>query len=713
MKNQDEEQKKNLENREDDSAEEDEEESEVSGSEDTPEEKEIIDFGDDFEIGAVVADNITSQASPKNLNRKSSAKQGATYSSGFSALQLREEPANYDHIKDPNVKMLCTIKVDEQGKDEVLNILLKNKALEKTERIEKKVGKKQFKIKSNYAVDKLKEDPNYKTANFHIHSENDNPEFTNDFGTARKKVISKMGKDGENAELIKLLLGDKDKTTNELETLETVNRDYIDHKVKNYLSNKQKKFESIQNKINEDFMQKHTFNPELVNEPKGIAERRNFDQFLIDQNNHNKKVQDKIKIAQDENKKKEDELMKESHPKVDVNSAKIFEEKFKSESPTHVRLYNKRFQNTKKESLKKDSPQKVNKKKKINKIDDYLEKKKEEKKPISKKEAEAHVHNLYKSGLDKKNRLESLKNKMLEEEEKGKKLSRPESDSNKVVLENVMERYRGIINQLLGGLTENINSLSNLNEGSSNFDINNAQLNRLSLNQINEVLFKFGFLQYNHTNKTELLLNTEGSSLNEDKTPSSSERKMMSDLYEALKDAEGYINIDHLFIFILAVINLYEYYLYSSFKKAQINSGSSENTEKSPKKEISPKSEKEDKEKKRKFDRDQVIVNIGNDINNKIATKTKYGAFDEHNNFMIPLDKAKVINKEFSIFYINFMNRKAHLTKRVQKKNNSNSFSAQATYKPQINENSNRIYNEYRNKILVRKYILKNFLGLK
>lgn len=118
------------------------------------------------------------------------------------------------------------------------------------------------------------------------------------------------------------------------------------------------------------------------------------------------------------------------------------------------------------------------------------------------------------------------------------------------------------------------------------------------------------------------------------------------------------------------------------------------------KKEKSPKSEKEDKEKKRKFDRDQVIVNIGNDINNKIATKTKYGAFDEHNNFMIPLDKAKVINKEFSIFYINFMNRKAHLTKRVQKKNNSNSFSAQATYKPQINENSNRIYNEYRNKIL-------------
>jgi hypothetical protein len=711
MNNKDLEQKKKLENREEDSAqgeeEEEEEESEGSGSEEGPEEEEVVDFGEDLDIaGATVTnEDPTALASPNNLDRKTSIKQGGTYSSGFGAGQYEEENVNYDHIKDPNVKMLMTMNVDEQGKDEVLNILLNNKALEKKEMTGKKIGKKQFNIKSNYAVDKLKEDPNYKTANFHIHSENDNPEFTNDFGTARKKVLSKMTKDGENPELIKLLLGDKERSTTELETLETVNRDYIDHKIKNYLSNKQKKVESIQNKINEDFMQKHTFNPELVSEPKGLAERRNFDQFLMDQNNHNKKVQDKIKIAQDELKKKEDEIIKESHPKVDINSAKIFDEKFKSESPTHVRLYNKRFQNTKKEVLKKDSPSKGNKKKTNNKIDDYLEKKKEEKKPISKKEAEAHVHNLYKTGLDKKNRLENLKNKILLEEEKGKKLNKPESDSNKVVLENVMERYRGIINQLLSGLSENINSFSNLNEGSSNFDINSVQLNRLSLNQLNEVLHKFGFLEYNNgnTQRNETFNNTEGSNVNEDKTHSSVERKMLNDLYEALKDAEGYINIDHLFIFILAVINLYEYYLYSSFKKTQVNMGSLENTEKSPKAEKSPKSEKEDKDKKRKFDRDQIMANIGNDINNKIVTKTKYGAFDEHNNFMIPIDKSKLINKEFSIFYINFMNRKAHVTKRVQKKNNNGSFSAQATYKPQINENSNKIYSEYRNKILVKK----------
>jgi hypothetical protein len=83
------------------------------------------------------------------------------------------------------------------------------------------------------------------------------------------------------------------------------------------------------------------------------------------------------------------------------------------------------------------------------------------------------------------------------------------------------------------------------------------------------------------------------------------------------------------------------------------------------------------------------------------VTKTKYGAYDEHNNFLIPIEKAKVINKEFGIFYINFMTSKAHLTKRVQRKNNSTSYSIQATYKPQIDENSKRIYNEYRNKILV------------
>ena len=95
-----------------------------------------------------------------------------------------------------------------------------------------------------------------------------------------------------------------------------------------------------------------------------------------------------------------------------------------------------------------------------------------------------------------------------------------------------------------------------------------------------------------------------------------------------------FVNVDHLFIFILAIINLYEFYLYSSYKKSRQEVNSPDKTEK----------------KAKRLNQEELLQMLANDINSKIATSTKYGAFDENGNFLISFEKAKLINKDFQIF---------------------------------------------------------------
>jgi len=90
-------------------------------------------------------------------------------------------------------------------------------------------------------------------------------------------------------EILKILVDSKDKLHSEIEKLDTGKREHIDNKVNNYIAKKQKNLENITGKMNEEFMNKHTFSPELQNNDPRNPEKRNLDQFLNDQNNHTKK----------------------------------------------------------------------------------------------------------------------------------------------------------------------------------------------------------------------------------------------------------------------------------------------------------------------------------------------------------------------------------------------------------------------------------------
>jgi hypothetical protein len=612
---------------------------------------------------------------------------------------ILEEENRYDHIRDPNIRQLMAVDIEASSKDEIVNMLMLNEALDKKSGSPKKKikGKQSFNIQSNYNVEKLNSENN-KNSNFQIVASKENPEFITDFSTAVKKLLSKMTKEtSSNPELTKILIPDKNKANSEIEKLDLVKPEYIDNKVKGYLSNKQKKLSGIQEKLNEEFIQKYTFSPEIItNEAKGqnSIQRRKFDQFINDQYSHNKKVQDKVKMVTEENKKKEEDLIKESHPKINENSEKICDGKFKIDEPIHMRLYNKRYLSAKKdtlaiiiaeEGLNTQSPDK--KKSKINKLDEAFNKNQKEKKQISKKEADEYMTNkLYKDAVVQSEKIEKIKKKILSEEVKGKENNIPGVGSNKLFLQGIMEKYKKAINGVFNSLISSSNRGENNVLSDNEEESNNTQLNRLNLTQVNEVLFKLGFTQFLNTDNKE--------SVASESLHRQNEKKLVSDVWEALKDTEGLVNADHLFIFILAVINLYEYYLYLSYKKSP-QERRKEETVKEVNNYVSMKN-KSKQAQKLNMDKTEVMAKINLDINNKIVNQTKYGAFDENNNFLIPLDKAKIINRDFKIFYVNFMNVKALNKNKKEKKDTTTTI----TFKPQINENSNKLSEEFRKKIL-------------
>jgi len=225
-----------------------------------------------------------------------------------------------------------------------------------------------------------------------------------------------------------------------------------------------------------------------------------------------------------------------------------------------------------------------------------------------------------------------------------------------------------------------------------------------------------------------------------DNTFRQQEKKLITQIWENLKDDEGNINTNHLFLFLLAILNLYEFYLYSSYKKAQkpelaLNTegsgGSPKNANQSKvvltegtgtitdfnnnlgsgearaKTQGNASAEKKNNrasikqplsQKEKDQEKDQILNKIQADISSKIKISKKYCSFDNENVFILSFNNAKLINKDFSLFYVNwssneYINQKKIKTEQIGWQTSQN------TFKPQINQKSAKIFNEYRRKI--------------
>jgi hypothetical protein len=376
-------------------------------------------------------------------------------------------------------------------KDELISLLLQSEVIEDPDK-DKLKGKKKFKnIQSHYNSEKLKELNNERV----VLPSRDNPEYTNDFNTACIKVFAKMSSEDGNKDLLNILVADKDLLKSEIGKLDN-NRNYIESKLNNYYLQKQKKIDTIVERQNAEFEKQYKFAPELL---KDNGEKRNLEQFLKDQDSHIKKIEDKLKRFRDSSIE-----LPANHPKVDPNSQKIYESKFKTEEPTYMRLYNKKNKENKEDKKEKVETKKVKK--------------------VDKKKNEEYIQTLYQKAIEKQMKIEELKEKVLTEE---KKAFESYFESNKFLLNNITRKF----NEVTEGMEQNITP-----------------------EQLFGIMNALGF--------TTL----ESTEISEKQVLKSQEKKLILDIINEIKREDNSILKDNLFLFILSILNCYKYYQYSKKK---------------------------------------------------------------------------------------------------------------------------------------------------
>ncbi len=245
------------------------------------------------------------------------------------------------------------------------------------------------------------------------------------------------------------------------------------------------------------------------------------------------------------------------------------------------------------------------------------------------------------------------------------------------------------------------------------------------------------------------------------------EKQLLTQIWEELKDVEGNIWNNQLFVFILSILNLYESYQYSMYKQAHKEDLKQEEKEKikeqekakSKKKSLekperkqndstkktSPKekpneailaegevkgevgailaegevldfnntdinmdtrpqtqgnlhkSMKEEKSKK-EIEKELILKKVQEEFTKKVKTSKKYTSLDNDNEFFINFNNSKAINKDFNVFYVNWSNHMFSQMKQTKLEEAEKNMMT-STFKPKINDNSAKIFNEYRKKV--------------
>ena len=513
--------------------------------------------------------------------------------------------------------------IDNYSKEELIDILMNNPIKiddEKIEKIEKKEEKEDIK----------NEDIN---SNMKIKDISEKEEEESDFNKALNKVLSKMIKKQNinNTELYDLLISDKETIENELKKYNFKKNINLLEKFQNYIDIKNKNLNSMIQKNEEEFHQKHTFIPQI--NKKNNDKKRNLNQFLKDQEEYQQKKIEKISNIKDTQSKKEEEELK-LKPTIQSTSEKMAQEKYKGEE-VFSRLYN---QNTRK-TIEKDNL------KKNEKIEKNI-------KTMNNNINEEYLNNLYQDYKlrEKKNKeKEDLENKKI----KDALNYQARSTSNKYLYNKFKNAYKKEIEKIL-------------TESDKNTKLNLTQLKNL-------------FINLNFIPKSQ----SDNENIN----------NLINEIYDNLKDPKGLMNIDHIFIFCISILKLFEYYILSNYQMSNlttIQNESVENNNKEISNSISQKDLKISSSNKLLQKNNSVkYVNsvenknskldfINKELQNRIIKNMKYGGFDIDNNFIISCNHAKLIFKNFLIFYQNYSNPN------IYKENPNNEFSKENIKKKQM-----------------------------
>lgn len=351
----------------------------------------------------------------------------------------------------------------------------------------------------------------------------------------------------------------------------------------------------------------------------------------------------------------------------------------------YIRLYNLRNKE-KNNLLKNENLLNTKKKKTIEERDKYLE-------------------NLYKEGLNFMDKHEKDRINYLKEEKQMFSVKKnPWSESNKFFYEKVRQIFKNSIKIL----SIEKNNLYEINEENKFLDEEEKYTEKFafSRNELQKFFYDFGFTQFDFSQENvenqEIIKQEELENDNEKKKSKTKpmlmeqERMLVNNFIDlAFIDNSDKIKSNDLFLYIVSILNLYDYFIYSSYKKKIKTEKNIEN--KLRKKQKTEKSLETIKEK------EDLLNKIKQEIKNRISKQfSKYSGGDEDNNLILLDEHAILLNKDFHIFSLNFStkhNIKSNLKEIKQeleiefKKNNP--------FKPIIDKNSKKLYSDFRRKIIV------------
>ena len=554
-------------------------------------------------------------------------------------------------INDPIVKKLLEFDISnyEEIKNDIIETLMEDTFLIQNDSNKKDKFNNIDSTVKNYISGNL---PKKK---YDIPKKKNNNNLVYDFNEATQNVYNKLSENEKQSEVMKLLFPEGINSIKQKPKKKEINREEISEKINQALQKKQEDIERIATKCNEEYNEKHTFTP-MIN--KANDDKRNFEQFLQDEKTHLQKAKDKInniKQAEEIQKKRDVTL----RPKINKNSEKIIKSKNNTNEEVYIRLYNKRNQSAKKvvdkENEKKDKLQ--NKNKKDIKNDKNQRNKQRANTVTSKKEFK--IPEKPKPTIEKK----EIPKKYL--------LLDKDISNNKIFLNSFEDHFKTISNNFFN------NNEEKKEEETNKRTKKNIELipNKFTLPQLNEFLYQLGIISNKPVENNENNPVVE-SILQQD------EKKLINQLYESLKNDDDTVDNDKLLKFLISILGLSNYDLYRQFKanhqESEISNLITDKTSKDEKLEIMINKQNSENESK---------------INKDNKKDNKYVSFDNENKLIIPINKSKLIRRDFQLFKITYMSSRANLKKKDKVKEEKYNF------KPNINQKSEIIYEKYKEKM--------------
>ena len=616
--------------------------------------KSIIDFDDEYSE----ASNLYSIKCQKNRKIEK-------YDDDHSDSRI------YNHSKEKqiiyhNLKQLMDIDIN--NKKGIIDLLMKDNLIQKKSiETKEKNNNKFYYVKAKSKNQKMgKEKNTYGRTGFQIEAREGDPEFIKDINIAAGILKNRIQEKDEN--VAKILF---DELYTEQNSKKIITRKEIGDKVNKTLEKRRKNLEKIEAKIYGEQKIEETFTPSINNRTKD-GMKRNLKLFLKDQSDFQQRVQKKRKeiLFRSESEKK---VLNLGHPSIDKKS-KILAKKINNKENVFERLYK-----SSKDKNKEDKEQKL-----IEEID----KKIKQNKP--KKNGYSHIKS--KINIMHKNQSQINNNKIM-----------PEQNNRKNTKNRSKSPFFMSVKKKLLNVKDLPTNKMLWNKFNKKFDnalnlLNIAYNEELELDeyQYYQLLYNLGMVTYN-LDKNEKVENKNDIERNnsEELNPEIlyenslkiEEKKLVKNSINILKLDKNknkikLIDIKNFLIFVLDN-QLYEFYY--QFKRRH----SAEEI-----KNLFPLN---------KFKKECIPNEIIKKYNEELISKvdktnpknTKYYYVSKDNKIIFTLDNLQSIKKDFNILNINYRNYKEKSTD--GKLDNLYKY----PFKPKIDENSEKIYHQYKDKILL------------